>query len=91
MLNLSLNYFPVKNLYVSAHLKTVSRAYEPAYMAAPYQLNGYYTLDVYSKYSFNKKFGVFASFQNVTDQKYFVTRGYTTKGFNTNFGVQAVL
>ncbi|HVW99211.1 MAG TPA: TonB-dependent receptor [Candidatus Babeliaceae bacterium] len=91
VMNLSLNYTVNKNLYLSAHLKTVSKAFEPAYMAPPFQLNGYYVLDAYARYTFSKKIGIFSSFQNITGQKYFVTRGYTTKGFNVNAGLQLSL
>jgi len=91
VLNISLNYNVTKNIYLSTHLKTVSKAYEPQYMAAAYQLNAYYALDFYGRYKFNNKFSVFADLQNITDQKYFVTRGFTTKGFNVNAGVQIVL
>jgi hypothetical protein len=33
-------------------------------------------------------FTLFADLQNITDQKYFVTRGFTTKGFNLNAGAK---
>ena len=91
ILNLSLNYNVTKNIYLSTHLKTVSKAFEPQYMATPYELKGYYTLDFYGRYKFNNKFSIFADLQNITDQKYFVTRGFTTKGFNVNGGVQIAL
>ncbi len=91
VMNFSLNYAVNEKLYVSVHLKTVSKAFEPAYMAAPFQLNGYYTLDVYVRYTFCKKLGIFANFQNITNQKYFVIRGYNTKEFNANAGVQISL
>jgi vitamin B12 transporter len=91
IINLSLNYNATKNIFLSTQLKTVSKAFEPQYMAAPYQLNGYYTLNFYGRYKFNKKFSIFSDFQNITDQKYFVTRGFTTKGFNVNAGVQLAL
>ena len=89
--NFSLNYQATKGLYVSAHIKTVSKAYEPQYMAAPFELKSYYTLDFYGRYKFNNKFSIFADLQNITDQKYFVTRGFTTKGFNVNGGMQISL
>ena len=89
--NLSLNYSLTKELYLSTHLKTVSKAFEPQYQATPYQLNAYYTLDLYCSYKFNNKLSIFADLQNITDQKYFVTRGFTTKGFNVNGGVQVSL
>ncbi len=89
--NLSLNYDVTKKIFLSTHLKTVSKAYEPQYMATPYELKGYYTWDFYGRYKFNKKFSVFADLQNITDQEYFATRGFTTKGFNVNGGVQIAL
>ena len=89
--NLSLNYNINKELYLSMNFKTVSKAFEPQYLAAPFELKGYYTLDFYGRYKFDKNFSVFADFQNITAQKYFVTRGFTTKGFNVNGGVQIIL
>ena len=56
-----------------------------------FELKGYYTLDFYGRYKFNNKVSIFADMQNITDQKYFVTRGFTTKGFNVNAGVQLAL
>ena len=91
VLNLSLNYQLTKDLFVSTQLKTVSKAFEPQYMNAPFELKGYYTLSFYGQYQFNKNFTIFADLQNITDQKYFVTRGYTTKGFNMNGGVKVKL
>ena len=88
ILNLSINYSVTKNMYLSTHLKTVSKAFEPQYMAASYKLNAYYTLDFYGHFKFNNKFTIFADLQNITGQKYFVTRGFTTKGFNVNGGLQ---
>ncbi|MEO8110753.1 MAG: TonB-dependent receptor [Ginsengibacter sp.] len=89
--NISLNYNVTKELYLSTHFKTVSKAFEPQYLAEPYELKGYYTLDFYGRYKFNKKFSTFADFQNITGQKYFVTRGFSTKGLNVNGGVQIIL
>jgi vitamin B12 transporter len=91
ILNLSLNYQLNKSIYLSTHFKSVSKAYEPQYQAAPYVLNSYYILDFYGRYTFNKKVSLFADFQNITNQKYFVTRGFTTKGFNMHGGVQVSL
>ncbi|HET7115422.1 MAG TPA: hypothetical protein VFI29_02980, partial [Hanamia sp.] len=67
------------------------KAFEPQYMGPNYELHGYYTLGFYGQYLFNKHFSIFGDFKNVTDQKYFVTRGYTTKGFNVNAGVKMKL
>ncbi|MGN6534046.1 MAG: TonB-dependent receptor plug domain-containing protein [Ginsengibacter sp.] len=86
--NLFLNYQATKDLFFSATFKAVSRAFEPQYNGPSYELKGYYTLGFYGQYNINKSFSIFADFQNVTDQKYFVTRGFTTKGFNFNTGVK---
>ncbi len=74
VLNISLNYQPIKELYLSTSLKTVSKAFEPKYMSAPFELKSYYTLGFYGQYQFNKNLIIFADLQNITDQKYFVTR-----------------
>ena len=88
VLNISLNWHATKALYISAKLKTASKAFEPQYNGPSYELKGYYTLGLYGQYSFNKMFNIFADFQNITGQKYFVTRGFTTKGFNCNAGAK---
>ena len=91
ILNLSLNYQITKKLFLSSNLKAVSKAFEPQSLSTPYELKGYYTLGFYGQYQFNKKFTIFADVQNITDQTYFVTRGFTTKGFNVNGGVRIKL
>ncbi len=91
VLNLSLGWQATNSLFISSNLKTVSKAFEPQYNGPSYELKGYYTLGFYGQYNFNKVFNVFADFQNITDQKYFVTRGFTTKGFNLNAGVKMKL
>ena len=86
--NLSLNYQATKDLFFSAHVKTASKAFEPQYNGPSYELRGYYIAGLYGQYSFNKSFNIFADFENITGQKYFETRGFTTKGFNFNAGVK---
>ena len=88
VLNISLNLQATKALFISAKLKAVSKAFEPQYNGPSYELKGYYTIGFYGQYRFNKMFNVFADFQNITGQKYFVTRGFTTKGFNFNAGAK---
>jgi outer membrane receptor protein involved in Fe transport len=78
-------------VYLSTALKIVSKAFEPQYMNTPFELKGYYTLGFYGQYKFNKSFSAFADLQNITDQQYFVTRGFSTKGFNVNAGVKVSL
>jgi vitamin B12 transporter len=91
ILNLSFNYQATKALFFSVHLKTVSNAFEPQYNGPNYELQGYYTLGCYGQYSLNKLLNIFGDFENITNQKYFVTRGYNTKGFNFNAGVKVRL
>ncbi len=89
--NFTVNYHPSDVINVSAHFKTVSNFYEEQYFAAPYHLKGYYTLDLYGEYRFNKKIKVFADLQNVTDQKYFDVTGFNTKRINLNAGINISL
>ncbi len=91
VLNLSLNFQATKGLFISAKLKTASKAFEPKYNGPSYELKGYYTLGLYGQYNFSKKFNIFADFQNITGQKYFVTTGFTTKGFNFDAGAKISL
>jgi vitamin B12 transporter len=88
VLNLSLSYQATKNLFISTSLKTVSKAFEPQYNGPSYELKGYYTLGFYGQYNISKWLNIFTDLQNITDQKYFVTRGFTTKGSNFNAGVK---
>lgn len=69
-------------------LHTASKSYEEKYMAAPFELNGYYTLNAHVQYKAANVIALFANIQNLTDQKYFVTRGYNTKGFNAMGGIK---
>ena len=81
-----MNYQATKNVFLSTALKVASKAFE-----GQYELKQYYTLGFYGQYKFDKRFSVFTDLQNVTDQKYFETRGFTTKGFNMNSGVHISL
>ncbi|HZI69126.1 MAG TPA: TonB-dependent receptor, partial [Hanamia sp.] len=89
VLNFSVTYQPLKKLFFSTNLKTVSKAFEPQYNAADAELKGYYSIGFYGDYKLDKRFTLFADLENVTNQKYFVTRGFTTKGFNWNTGLKA--
>lgn len=87
-LNLRVNYHPIQDLTMTVSLRAVGKSFEPVYMAKPYELKGYYTIGFYAGYSINKMVSIFADLQNITDQDYFVTRGYNSKGFNVNGGVK---
>ena len=87
-LNLRVNYQPVQDLTMTVSLRAVGKSFEPVYMSKPYELKGYYTVGFYAGYSFNKTVSLFADLQNISDQEYFVTRGYNSKGFNVYGGVK---
>ncbi|HUS02318.1 MAG TPA: TonB-dependent receptor [Chitinophagaceae bacterium] len=86
-LNVRINYQVMKDLFLSGHFKTISKFYEARFNAAPYEMKGYYTLDIYSEYKINKKCKLFADVQNITDQQYFDIRGFNSKRFNFNAGI----
>ena len=85
--NITIGYQVSKNIFVSTHFKTVSKFYEGQYAAAPFKIKGYYTLDFYSEYKLSAKCKLFADLQNITDQKYFDLRGFNSKRFNCNAGI----
>ena len=85
--NVSINYQPLKELYLSVHLKTFDQFYENQFSSNPYKLKGYSVLDFYSEYAFDKKLKLFANLQNITGQKYFDVTGFNTKRFNINAGI----
>ncbi len=89
VLNIFLNFQATEDLFLSANFKSASKAFEPQYMGPAYELKGYYTIGFYGEYKINKSFKIFSGFENITDQQYFVTRGFTTKGFNFNGGLKA--
>jgi vitamin B12 transporter len=85
--NLTISYKALKDLFLSAHFKTVSKFHEARFAAAPYEMDGYYTVNIYGEYLCNKHLKVFADFQNITNQKYFDIRGFNSKRFNFNAGL----
>jgi len=86
--NFNVNFTPVKKLSLSAGIKWASHSFEPVYQSAPIQLNGYYTLQAHVDYSMKEKMDLFADFQNITNQKYQVVRGFNTIGFNCMIGLR---
>ena len=88
VVNATLSYQPLRQLFISANLKTASKSFEPQFLAAPYELKGYYTLGLNAQYNVIKSLSLYVSLQNITDQNYFVTRGFTTKGFNFMSGLK---
>ncbi len=88
VVNASISYQPLKQLFISANLRTASKSFEPQYLAAPFELKGYYTLGLNAQYDVIKSLSLYVNMQNITDQNYFVTRGFTTKGFNFMGGLK---
>jgi len=86
-INVNASYQICKQALVSAHLRNVSKFYEPQYGAAPYEMKGYYTLDLYGEYKPHEKVRLFADFQNVTNQRYFDLRGFNSRRFNCSAGI----
>ncbi|MBL7699605.1 MAG: TonB-dependent receptor [Chitinophagaceae bacterium] len=80
-----------KRLYAGTTLRIAGDRLEPVYAGAPVVLNNYYTVDVYGEYRIKENFRVFADFRNITDQDYFETLGYNTRGFNFMGGVRVGL
>lgn len=89
--NFTIGFIPVKDCYISAHFKTVSKTFEEQFFGAPIKLDGYYTIDLYTEYQVHKSVKLFVDLQNVTDQKYFDVLGFNTKRVNVNVGVNIKL
>jgi vitamin B12 transporter len=86
-INFSASYQVCSQLQFSAHLRNVSKFYEPRFRAAPFEMKGYYTLDLYGEYKPLTWLRIFADFRNITDQRYFDIRGFNSRPFNFNAGV----
>ena len=89
--NFTAAYQLCKKAFVSAHVRTVSKFYEPKYASAPIEMKGYYTLDLYGEYQPHAKVRLFADFQNITDQRYFDLWGFNSRRFNCSAGISLSL
>lgn len=76
----------VKDLNIGLQLYVAGKAYESVY-----ENKGYYTLGAHVNYKMARYLNLFIDLQNITDQKYFVTRGYNTRGFNFMAGLRLKL
>jgi vitamin B12 transporter len=85
--NLTVGVAPVKSLYVSAHTRIWGERLEPVFQRAPIQMDGYYTVDLYSSYQFCKAIKGFIDLKNITNQRYFDVRGYNARRFNFMAGI----
>jgi vitamin B12 transporter len=87
VLNITMGYQAIKNLFVSASFKAVGKRLEAVYGSAPAELKSYYTIDVYGEYKLKSKWKIFTDLKNITNQKYFDILGYNSKRFNFTAGV----
>lgn len=89
--NLTGGVWITNKLYAGTALRIAGDRLEPIYASAPVVLNSYYTVDLYSEYKIKNNIKVFADFRNITDQDYFETLGYNTRGFNFMGGLRVSL
>ena len=85
--NFTLNVHPSDKWELSAHTRFTGKRLEPVFLDSPIEMDGYHSIDLYAQYHFNPKFKAFADFKNITDQKFFDIRGYTSHRFNFMAGV----
>ena len=85
--NVNVGYQATKRLYLSTHLRSVSDFLEPVYGMAPIVMKGYYVWDAFAQYQWGERFRLYAGFYNLTDQKYFESRGFNSKPFNWSAGL----
>ncbi|MBL7739704.1 MAG: TonB-dependent receptor [Chitinophagaceae bacterium] len=85
--NLNVGVQVTPALYISGHLRSVSKREEFVYGAMPETLKAYTTIDLYGEYKFSKKIRLFLDLKNITDQKYFELLGYNTRRFNFTGGI----
>ncbi len=91
-INISAGFTLVPSLTLTATIKYVSdRRDVGGYRTADVLLNSYTLLGAHASYSFNKRFGVFADFQNITGKKFFDANGYNAIPFMATGGVTVQL
>ncbi|MBN9350143.1 MAG: TonB-dependent receptor [Chitinophagaceae bacterium] len=91
MVNASVNLNPAKALYIGINFHAAGKSFEANYMSIPYVLDGYYTLGAHVNYKATKCLTFFTDIQNLTNRKYFTSRGYNTRGFNLMAGAMISL
>ena len=89
--NLKVSYKPVKGLILEPSFHLVSKFYEPVYGAAPLEVKGYHTINLYSEYRYNNSMVFFADLQNISGERYFEARGFNSKRFNASAGLRLQL
>lgn len=88
IVNLTVGWQPLKQLYVSVSNKFVDNRYDVGgYAKADIQLKNYYLLNAYAEYRFNTSIKFFADVQNITNTKFFEVNGYNAMPTLINVGV----
>jgi len=85
--NVQVGWQATSRLFLKTHLRTAGEFFEPVYGMPPITMKGYYVWDAFAQYQFGKHVRVFAGFYNITDQKYFESRGFNSKPFNWSAGI----
>ena len=86
-LQAGITWHPTSAWTIRTQWRHVSHFFEPRFGAAPFRMNGFYTLDLYADYRLGKSWTCFVDLQNVTDRQYMEIRGFTSRGFNWNAGL----
>ncbi|MBL7744439.1 MAG: TonB-dependent receptor [Chitinophagaceae bacterium] len=86
-INLNAGIQATPSLYISSHVRSISKRKEYIYGAVPQTLKAYMTVDLYGEYKFNKKIKAFLDLKNITDKEYFELLGYNSRKFNFTAGI----
>ena len=87
-INATVNFQLTPSLSLAANIKHVSRRRDlGGFMAADVLLAGYTLLGAHADYQLSRHFRLFADLQNITNRKFFDTRGYTAIPFTAIGGV----
>lgn len=81
---LGIDWRVIKHLNISAELKGV----EGLYIAENIKKQSYALLNIRAEYTFAKWISIFLRFNNITDTRYVINRGYDMPGFNAMGGFQ---
>ncbi|ULQ52446.1 TonB-dependent receptor plug domain-containing protein [Flavihumibacter fluvii] len=90
--NLGAGYQATSKLYIGAGFRWVGKRQDiyfnpDTFEAEPKDLDAYYNLDLYVKYTVLKTLYIYADFRNITNQQYFELYGYNSRRFNMMAGL----
>ncbi len=81
-INLTAGIQLTKELFISTHIRSLSKREEFIYGSSPETITGYAIADMYGEYKFGKAVRVFLDLKNITNKVYFDIPGYNTRKFN---------